>query len=167
MIFACLPGRISRREGACLHKMASARRMRVKGLTLAVALLASHSCQAQQARGGGSGSKTGSDASGAFFPDGLPFPDRRLLDTGGSGWNETNFDSWDIGSSPTDWFLTAAEKAGGKGTAAAAVETNESEGFGGKLSSSANKEKNSTDSIAFDPFLEEEAGTRVSKTSIH
>ena len=153
-------------RGACLCKMASARRMRVKGLALAVAVLASHSCQAQLARGSGSGSKTGSDASGAFLPDGLAFPDRRLLDTGGEGWNETNFDSWDIGSSPTDWFLSAAEKAGGKGTAAA-VETNESEGFGGKLSSSANKEKNSTDSVAFDPFLEEEAGTRVSTTSIH
>ncbi len=151
-------------RGACLHKMA-ARRMRVKGLALAVAVLASHSCQAQQARG--SGSKTGSDASGAFFPDGLAFPDRRLLDTGGESWNETNFDTWDIGSSPTDWFLSAAEKAGGKGTATAAVERNKSEGFGGKLSNSANEAKNSTDSVAFDPFLEEEAGTRVSKTSIH
>jgi hypothetical protein len=141
--------------------------MRVKGLALAVAVLASHSCQAQQARGsGGSGSKTGSDASGAFFSDGLAFPDRRLLDTGGESWNETNFDSWDIGSSPTDWFLAAAEKAGGKG-ATAAVERNKSEGFGGKMSNSSNKEKNSTDSVAFDPFLEEEAGTRVSKTSKH
>jgi hypothetical protein len=143
--------------------MAAARSMRLKGLALAVAVLVSHSCQAQQARGSGSGSKTGSDASGAFFRDGLAFPDRRLLDTGGESWNETNFDSWDIGSSPTDWFLTAAEKA----TATAAVERNKSEGSGGKLSSSANEEKNSTDSIAFDPFLEEEAGTRVSKTSIH
>jgi hypothetical protein len=152
---------------ACLHKMAAARSMRVKGLALAVAVLASHSCQAQQARGSGSASKTGSDASGAFFRDGLAFPDRRLLDTGGESWNETNFDSWDIGSSPTDWVLTAAEKAGGKGTTTAAVERNKSEGFGGKLSNSANEEKNSTDSVAFDPFLEEEAGTRVSKTSIH
>ncbi len=137
--------------------------MRVKGLALAVAVLASHSCQAQQARG--SSSKTGSDDSGAFFRDGLAFPDRRLLDTGGESWNETNFDSWDIGSSPTDLFLTAAEKAGGKGAASAAVERNKSEGFGGKLSNSSNEEKNS--SVAFDPFLEEEAGTRVSKTSIH
>jgi hypothetical protein len=152
-------------RGACLRKMASARRMRVKGLALAVAVLTSHSCQAQQARG--SSSKTGSDASGAFFPDGLAFPDRRLLDTGVDGWNETNFDSWDVGSSPTDWFLSAAEKAGGKGTTTAAVERNKSEGFGGKLSNSANEEKNSTDSVAFDPFFEEEAGTRVSKTSIH
>jgi len=89
--------------------------MRVKGVALAVAILAGHCCQAQQ--GSRSSSKTGSDAGGHFWRDELALPDRRTLDTG--GWNDTNFEMWGISSSPTDWFLARAKNSGGEGTAKA------------------------------------------------